>query len=420
MAGLVNASGMSSVRKKQIILLFGLGGVVTIIAFAAAFLGSPKKAEGPVRVTDQTRKAFGVQGEKVNPSEIWRTQEGARVSQIQTELMELKTKMALREKSDANAKREAEEAAMRKAEEDKDRHIREKAEQDRLAALKAPPPNALPVNTGDLGRPDNLGAPPRPQQETIKGIMRVDMGSSTSSATPGKPGAGNVSSGQHAPGGDKNSGPDVKGQSAETYIPAGSFMRGVLLAGLDAPTGGQSQQNPHPILIEVLDMASLPNKFKADYKNCRIVGNGVGDLSAERAYIRLDRMSCITEDGGAIDVAVKGFVADQSGKNGIRGRLVSKQGSVLANALLAGVASGIGNAFTQGAMTTSVSPLGSTQTVDSGKELQAGIGTGVGKALDQLSRYYIQLAEKMFPIIEVDAGQPVDIVLTKGLSVARK
>ena len=125
-------------------------------------------------------------------------------------------------------------------------------------------------------------------------------------------------------------------------------------------------------------------------------------------------------NGGAIDIAIKGYVADSTGKAGIRGRLVSKQGTVLANALLAGVASGIGNAFTQSSMVTSTSPLGSTQTVQAGKELQAGLGQGAGTALNQLSRYYISLAEKLFPIIEVDAGQPVDIVITKGFSVARK
>ena len=216
-------------------------------------------------------------------------------------------------------------------------------------------------------------------------------------------------------------GADVRGNhSADTYVPAGTFMRGVLLAGLDAPTGGQAQQNPHPVILEIVDFANMPNKFKADYKSCRVVANGTGDLSSERAYIRLDRVSCISDDGGAIDVALKGYVADGTGKAGIRGKLVSKQGTVLANALLAGVASGIGHAFTQGAMTTSTSALGSTQTVKDGQQLQAGVGQGVGNALNQLSKYYISLAEKIFPVIEVDAGQAVDIVITRGFSIAKK
>jgi len=47
----------------------------------------------------------------------------------------------------------------------------------------------------------------------------------------------------------------------------------------------------------------------------------------------------------------------------------------------------------------------------------AGIGAGVGKALDRLSQYYITLAEKMFPIIEVDAGRIVEVVLTRGVTL---
>ena len=66
------------------------------------------------------------------------------------------------------------------------------------------------------------------------------------------------------------------------------------------------------------------------------------------------------------------------------------------NALLAGVASGIGQAFQQSSTTMSVSPLGATSTVEPGKQFEAGFGTGVGKALDRLAQYYLFLLYK-FP-----------------------
>lgn len=421
MAGLKGkAAGMSPVRRKQMVILAGLVAVVGVIAFGAAMLGTPKKAPPP-RAPESTRKAFGAPGEQVNNADVWRTQEGARVTQLQQQLADIQSKMAARDKADSDAKVKEQELAAKKEADEKAAREREREEADRKAKA-APPATGLPMQTGLLGQPGNPDFAAGQRPETIKGIMRVDMTSSSSApgkaVPPARTGAVGGNSGGAGAGG---AGPNVTGdQSAETYIPAGSFMRGVLLSGLDAPTGGQSQQNPHPVVIEVLDMASLPNKFKADYKNCRFTANGAGDLSSERAYIRLDRLSCISEDGGALDVSVKGYIADQSGKAGVRGRLVSKQGQVLANALLAGVASGIGTAFSQGSMTTSVSPLGATQTVKDGQQLQAGLGQGVGNALQQLSRYYIQLADKMFPIIEIDAGQPVDIVITKGVGVARK
>jgi conjugal transfer pilus assembly protein TraB len=206
-------------------------------------------------------------------------------------------------------------------------------------------------------------------------------------------------------------------RDGRSYVPSGSFFRAALLGGLDAPTGGQAQSNPHPILMRVQDNAFLPNRYRFKIKECLALGASHGDISSERAYIRLESLSCIRHDGKAIDVPVKGYVVGEDGKAGMRGRLVSKQGQVLANALVAGIGAGIGQAFQQSATTVSTNPLGSIGTVDSGKQFQAGIGTGVGKALDRLSQYYITLAEKMFPIIEVDAGRTVDVVFTKGFSL---
>ncbi len=206
-------------------------------------------------------------------------------------------------------------------------------------------------------------------------------------------------------------------RDSRSYIPSGSFFRAALLGGLDAPTGGQAQSNPHPILMRVQDNAFLPNRYRFKIKECLALGASHGDISSERAYIRLESLSCVRHDGKAIDVPVKGYVVGEDGKAGMRGRLVSKQGQVLANALVAGIGAGIGQAFQQSATTVSTNPLGSVGTVDPGKQFQAGIGTGVGKALDRLSQYYITLAEKMFPIIEVDAGRTVDVVFTKGFSL---
>ena len=419
MAGVTNKGSMSRTKRRQLVMLGALILVVGCIALLAGILGTPSKKDvAPKRATDSTRKQFGVGGETINSADFWRTEEGARVSTLETELRDMKLKLQATEQRASDEKKVAEAAAERKAAEDK-RLAEEKKVRDDLAEKRQPPRSDLPQQ-GELGSPD--GAPAAPPVQMARPIVRVEMsGSSDAAAGKGvRPGTTATTAG-----GAK---PVVVGESqgntdtAETYIPSGTFMRGVLLSGLDAPTGGQAQQNPHPVVIEVMDMASLPNKFRADYKNCRLIANGVGDLSSERAFIRLDRMSCINEEGGALDISVKGFIADSSGKAGVRGRLVSKQGSVLANALIAGIASGIGSAFSSGAMTTSTSPLGTTSQVKSGaaNQLQAGIGTGIGSSLTELSKYYISLAEKMFPIIEVDAGLPVDIVITKGFSVTRR
>jgi conjugal transfer pilus assembly protein TraB len=37
--------------------------------------------------------------------------------------------------------------------------------------------------------------------------------------------------------------------------------------------------------------------------------------------------------------------------------------------------------------------------------------------MNRLANYYISLAEKVFPVIEIDAGRMVDVVLTKGVVI---
>lgn len=217
--------------------------------------------------------------------------------------------------------------------------------------------------------------------------------------------------------------PDVSGgldiaKTAGSYIPAGSFMRVVVLSGADAPTGGQAQQNPTPILMKVLDPVTMSNGHKADLKGCVVTGNAVGSVSSERAEIRIDRLSCINQDGGAIDLAVKGYVAGEDGAAGMRGKLVSKSGQILANGLLASVGSGIGAAFSGSATTQTTTPLGGQiQSTTPGKEFQAGFGKGVEKSFDRLATYYIQLAEKIFPVVSVQAGRVVDVVFSRGFTL---
>jgi conjugal transfer pilus assembly protein TraB len=241
------------------------------------------------------------------------------------------------------------------------------------------------------------------------GLVRISMQPpNTAQAAPNAPGS--------ATGGPGKSANDAKGQSANDYLPV-SFTRAVLLGGLDAPTGGQSQTNPQPVLLRLEDNAVLPNRFRSQVRECFVVAAGYGDISSERAYMRTENLSCIRNDGSALEVKIQGSVFGEDGKVGVRGRLVEKQGQLLARALVAGIASGIGQAFGTGLTTVSVSPLGSTQTVDSNKVLEYGAYVGVGKALDRLAQYYIKMAETIFPVIEVDAGRQVDVVITKGVVI---
>ena len=406
-------------KRRQYLLLGGIAAFIVGAALLSVSLtGSRETGERAVKPQSTQILAPGGQ---VDPKDAWRGQADAQLKGIEQKSHEL---------TQRNTELEGQNKQMLER--------LKKLEQTGLTPLP-PPPVAAPATrpnfgpdrpSGDqaAGGPQRLPLPPPPPPPARAGSM-------SPFGSPAVPPAPTMGSGSLASAGIVSvalaDGSGVKAaktsadanksnpaaRDARRYIPSGAFTRAILLGGLDAPTGGQSQRNPQPVLLRLVDNAVLPNHFRSKIKECFVVGAGFGDVSSERAYIRTESLSCVTRDGTAIDVPVKGYVAGEDGKAGMRGRLVSKQGQILANALLAGVASGIGHAFTQSSTTLSVSPLGTTSSVDPGKQLEAGLGTGVGKALDRLAQYYISLAEKVFPVIEVDAGRSVDVVLTQGVAL---
>jgi conjugal transfer pilus assembly protein TraB len=367
-----------SPKARQYLVLGTLGTVFLGLVFGSVALWNNQPSMAPQSGKDEhTTRNIAAPGSQVDPRDVWMAQSSQQLKEMDAVIQGLKQKLAEVEQKQADAPAKQESL---------------------LPPLPPVPPPTHPVQAQPAAqepapaKQEPLQPPPQPKEPGIAVFEVSDAASSQA----------------------KN---EQEAEKGKTYIPSGSFMRAVLLGGLDAPTGGQAQNNPWPVLLRVQDNAFLPNRFRAKVKECFLLGSGYGDISSERAYLRLESLSCVLNNGEVVDTNAKGYVVGEDGKAGMRGRLVSKQGQVLANALLAGVASGIGQAFQQSATTYSTSALGTVGTVETGKQFQAGIGAGVGKALDRLSQYYINLAEKMFPIIEVDAGRVVDVVLTKGVTL---
>lgn len=206
-------------------------------------------------------------------------------------------------------------------------------------------------------------------------------------------------------------------EAERTYLPAGSFARAKVLSGVTAPTGGNAAQNPMPLLLEVTHFANLPNDFKANVRRCFVTANATGDISSERVLVRLDRLSCMNKAGRAVDVRVQGYVTGEDGKAGVRARLVTRSGQAIASALFTGAISGLGKAVSLSAQRTTTYTSGAVgSSVDNA--WAAGIGEGVDSAMDRIVNYYLKLADKIFPVLELDSGREVDIVLAQGLSIA--
>ncbi len=418
MARIIPTLKASPARKKQLMMAVGVGAVIVGVALAAAWFADSGSNKTDLASVDKPEQVslMAVPGQQLNDKDVWRANEASKIEALNKEIAAIKQNMVNIPQSSGGSMQGTAGAGINEVPMPPPAAVNQpggnlRPLQPMGSAALPPPPPPPPGRPGQFAQPGM--DPNAPMQPVVKRAFTLEVSNSTVAA-PAAPQAQPQAAGM-------SSAPDKEEKtSAENYLPAGTFMRVVLLAGLDAPTGGQAQNNPHPILMRVLDLAQLPNRYMADMKDCVVTANGYGDISSERAYIRTDRLSCIDQKGGAVDVSLKGYVAGEDGKAGMRGRLVSKQGQALANAFLAGIGSGIGQAFKESSSTVSTSPLGSTSTVTDGKELQAGLASGVGSAMSQLSKYYIKLAEQVFPVIEVDGGRVVDVVLTRGQSIERR
>jgi len=209
-------------------------------------------------------------------------------------------------------------------------------------------------------------------------------------------------------------GEDDKKKGRRVYLPP-SFMEANLLTGFDASTSGKAKGNPEPMLLRIQTPAVLPNDVKGDVEGCFVVAEAVGRLDKERADVRLVSLSCLSGNGQAvIDEPIKGFVTDSDSKVGLSGRVVSRMGAATARAVVAGLFGGAGDWLKAAATTTSVSALGSTQTVESGDIVPYALGGGLSEGADTLRDFYLDLARQTTPVIEVGAAKKITVVISEG------
>ncbi len=217
---------------------------------------------------------------------------------------------------------------------------------------------------------------------------------------------------------------DAKDRTAEkkskdtlVYLPT-SFMPATILSGLAAETMDGGKNEPAPVLLRINNLAFLPNRVKANLKGCFVIAEGHGKLSDERVHLRVVNLACLSKKGSAvIDQKIKGFVVDSDGKIGLRGEVVSKFGAMIGRSLIAGLFGGLGDSIQAQTQTQSISALGTTNTIDTDKVWQAGIGGGLSTASHEIQKFYMELARQTLPVIEVGAVRDVTIVVSEGVEL---
>lgn len=218
-------------------------------------------------------------------------------------------------------------------------------------------------------------------------------------------------------------------EDSPDYLPPNSYAPATVIVGVDAPAGVPSQSDPLPVLLRITGPARsvLANGrvLTTRLEGCVVNGAARGDLSSEKVYVKLVRMTCDQPSGRVAISDVKGFISF-AGKTGVRGRVVSREGDLITRSFLAGVAGGFGRGFAANSQ-IALRPGGTLITggeggsrlpeLSPGQIAAGGLGEGVSSAGDMLSRYFIERAEQYQPVIEMPTGIEVHVVFLEGVYV---
>lgn len=393
----------SQVQKRQKMLMFGLGGVIAI-AGAMYVLDTDETIDEAMADSTETTVSTDALMNRQRVDQEWVAMyegeintldsrvkgteaQGAQLAELKSEVEQLRG---------ANAEMARDGQRVLEAYERENQQLRQQVQRG----------NARPTAPGPVAAAQALGVPPTqgaaaaaptpPRRSNDVQMVSFAAEDGTASRI------------------DPSNSPAVYTDSPN-YLPPNSIAKATVVVGVDATTNTRSQSDPLPVLLRVTGPArSVYGQGKllaTRVQGCMVNGAAYGDLSSEKVYVKLQRMTC-AQPGGRFAVSeVKGFIAF-GGKVGVRGRVVSREGGLTTQAFIAGLFGGVGNAF-QGA--NQIPRIANEPVLPSAQDvgIQA-IGGGAANAGNTLSEYLIERAEQYQPVVEMPTGAEVEVVFLDG------
>ena len=402
-----DANDADAVRRRQL-LLFSVVAAVVLVAVAAWLgMGGGKPSE----------QQSGIEAEIAGPDaaeKVWTRRSEARLGGIETQIRELQQEArTLRADNDRlRAKLEGDAANAREV-------------IDRQAALIDELKRGLEPQSGAA----QAGAPAPGEYFRAQG--NAPSGGQAQPAAPLAPGrmieTFELEGAPQSSISDGRSGPelvaDAVAKPVSVWLPAGAHAEAVVLAGVDASAGVSSQGDPRPVLLRITGPAWTAAEdgtaLQVDVDGCTVTGAAHGDLSSEKVYVRFRTMTCAgPEPGTVVETDVAGFVAG-SGKTGVRGPVVSREGALVEKAFLAGLVSGAGQGVAQAFQPQAVATGGGAAVANTGLGDigRAGLGAGASSAGQKVADYMIRRAEQYQPVIQLQAGTKVTLVFLEGARI---
>ena len=398
-----------AVRRRQL-LLFSVVAAVVLVAVAAWLgMGGGKQSAPP----------GGIEAEIAGPDaaeKVWTRRSEARLGGIETQIRELRQEArTLRADNDRlRAKLEGDAANAREV-------------IDRQAALI----DELRHGLEPSAQPGAASGEPPASGEYFRVQGNAPSGGQTQRAEALAPGrmieTFELEGEPQSSVADPRTGPelvaDAVAKPVSVWLPAGAHAEAVVLAGVDASAGVSSQGDPRPVLLRITGPAWTAAEdgtaLQVDVDGCTVTGAAHGDLSSEKVYVRFRTMTCAgPETGTVIETDVAGFVAG-SGKTGVRGPVVSREGALVEKAFLAGLVSGVGQGVSQAFQPQAVATGGGAAVANTGLGDigRAGLGAGASSAGQKVADYMIRRAEQYQPVIQLQAGTKVTLVFLEGARI---
>lgn len=213
----------------------------------------------------------------------------------------------------------------------------------------------------------------------------------------------------------------------ERFVPPNAYTRARVLVGVDAATGVTSGSDPKPVLFRLTGPAihvGADGRYqRTDLTGCLVNGAAYAELSSEKVYIRLQRISCPAGPRQFSVATVEGY-ASHLGKAGVRGNVISREGGLTGRAMIAGTLQGLGNSLSRytDQMSSSIG-IGAGGSLTAPPRLEAGdvaagaAGSGVANAAEMLADYYVKRAEQYQPVVEMPTGIEVELVFLSGFEI---
>lgn len=420
-------TGLNARTARRQKLLLGTIGAIALVGGSWVILGGGDKAKSSDPNAAQTIDTAGLVNRDLSQREFVATY-GNRLDAVTREQKALKDAAVPRTEVDAQlAALKAENQAMRvdgqaaiDAISAENADLKSRLAAQPSASAATPPAPAYGPQAGGYDARGRVAAPP-PTGAGTAGSADAMV------ASPGEVKLMSFTSDKANAGGLKSARPDappVVIEDSPDYLPPNSYATARVIVGVDASAGVASQTDPLPVVLRITGPARsvLQNGkvLTTRIQGCVVNGAARGDLSSEKVYVKLARMTC-DQPGGRVAVSeVKGFISF-AGKSGVRGRVVSREGNLVTQALLAGIVGGFGRGFSANAnsvfsgVTTNAN--GSRSKLSAGDIVGGGLGQGAADAADTVSNYLIERAEQYQPVVEMPTGIDVEIVFLDGVYV---